>query len=108
MKIDDANPRPLAPLAAGLGPGLSTTRAGGPGGTGRSGRVDAAPTAAAGPAVRVELSARSRELAAVLAAAAAAPDVRAERLNALRRELAAGTYRVDPVVVARAMLEGKR
>jgi flagellar biosynthesis anti-sigma factor FlgM len=99
MKIDETNPRPLGPVAAGYGPTPSTTRAG---------DGSRATPAAAGPAVRVELSARSRELAAVLAAAAAAPDVRAERLEALRRELTAGTYRVDPVVVARAMLEGTR
>lgn len=102
MKIDETNPRPIGPLAGGLGPAAST------GSTARvaeQGRPDPRSKPVAGPAVRVELSARSRELAAVLAAAAAAPDLRAERLAAIRRELEAGTYRVDPVVVARAMLE---
>lgn len=104
MKISDTNPRPLGPLpggpaATGIGRGAARP--------GVDPSVAGATSGAAGPAVRVEVSARSRELAAVLAAAAAAPDLRAERLAALRRELDAGTYRVDPVAVARAMLEGR-
>lgn len=100
MKINPTNPRPLDPAggrpAADVPP--SVARRGG----GSRPTTSALATEAA---VRVDLSARSRELAAVLRVAAAAPDVRVERLAALRRELEAGTYRIDPVLVARAMLE---
>jgi negative regulator of flagellin synthesis FlgM len=101
MKIQDTHPRPLGPAPA---PAVEAGR-----GAARSGLdpslVPGRASAEGDPAVRVDLSARSRELAAILAAARSAPDLRAERLAAVRRELEAGTYRVDPVAVARAMLE---
>lgn len=101
MKINDTNTRHLESLPVGATPpDRAAVRS-----TVEAPTSERASPGAGGPAVRVELSARSRELAAVLAAAAAAPDLRAERLAAIRRELEAGTYRVDPVVVARAMLE---
>lgn len=100
-------------ISTGPAPNLDPLHGGHPAGPlRRSIRAGAEPVAAGapgpglgGPAVRVDLSTQSRELAAVLAAAAAAPEVRTERLTAIRQALEAGTYRIDPVVVARAMLE---
>jgi flagellar biosynthesis anti-sigma factor FlgM len=54
---------------------------------------------------RVELSPRAREIASLAAANERLPEVRAERVEALRREIAEGTYRVEASIVARAFLE---
>jgi negative regulator of flagellin synthesis FlgM len=59
----------------------------------------------ADPAVRVELSGRARELHAALVAANAAPDVRTEKVAAVKAKVDAGTYSVDANVVARRMLD---
>ncbi len=100
MKINDIPGRSLDPLVGGRSlPGVR-------GGDARDRATGTDPVAS--PAASVSLSERSRELHAVLAAAAAAADVRAERVDAIRRQLDAGTYRIDPVAVARAMLERSR
>jgi flagellar biosynthesis anti-sigma factor FlgM len=57
------------------------------------------------PAARVELSARSREMHQALAAAHAAPDVRADKVNDAKQRIAQGTYSVKAEVVARGILD---
>lgn len=57
------------------------------------------------PAARVELSARSREMHAALQAANAAPDVRADKVEAAKARIAQGTYTVKAEVVARGILD---
>jgi len=70
-------------------------------------RPEAAATQPSGanPAVRVELSGRARELHAAMAAGAAAPDVRADKVAEVKAKVDAGTYSVDPKLVARRMLD---
>jgi negative regulator of flagellin synthesis FlgM len=57
-----------------------------------------------GPAATVTLSSRSRELHGAIAAAQAAPDVRADKVADVRRRLDNGTYTVDPTRIARGIL----
>jgi negative regulator of flagellin synthesis FlgM len=59
------------------------------------------------PAARVELSSRSREMHAALQAAYAAPDVRADKVDAAKQRIAQGTYTVKAEVVARGVLDTK-
>ena len=54
---------------------------------------------------RVELSPEARQIAGLAEAADRLPDVRQEKVQLLRREIAAGTYQVDAKTVARAILE---
>jgi negative regulator of flagellin synthesis FlgM len=61
-----------------------------------------------GPAATVSLSSRSRELHGAMAAAQAAPDVRADKVADVRRRLEAGTYVVDPTRIARGILDSQR
>jgi len=65
------------------------------------------PTPAGQPAARVELSARSREMHQALAAANAAPDVRADKVADAKARIAQGTYTVNAEVVARGILDTK-
>jgi len=48
----------------------------------------------------VELSSRAREVQQAAALAKAAPDVRAERVAALKQQVASGKYQVDSMEVA--------
>ena len=57
------------------------------------------------PAARVELSPRSREMHQALEAANAAPDVRADKVEAAKQRIAQGTYAVNAEVVARGILD---
>jgi flagellar biosynthesis anti-sigma factor FlgM len=59
------------------------------------------------PAARVELSSRSRELHQALAAANAAPDVRADKVNDAKARIAQGTYSVKAESIARGILDTK-
>ncbi len=68
-------------------------------------RTEAAPAANQQPAARVELSSRSRELHEGLAAAKAAPDVRADKVADAKQRIAQGTYTVNAEVVARGILD---
>ncbi|HLI28756.1 MAG TPA: flagellar biosynthesis anti-sigma factor FlgM [Chloroflexota bacterium] len=54
----------------------------------------------------LELSARARELLRARLAVEQAPEVRAERVAALRQRLATGTYSVSPEQLARKLLGG--
>lgn len=54
---------------------------------------------------RVELSARQREVSDLKQAAAGLPDVRSDKVAALRASINAGTYRVDSTKVAEKMLK---
>lgn len=60
---------------------------------------------AGGPAAKVELSGRGREMHRALAAADAAPDVRTAKVEDARQRLAQGTYTVNAEVVARGVLD---
>ena len=55
---------------------------------------------------RLALSDRARELRSALKAVQAAPDVREDRIAALQREIAAGTYHIPAEKLARAILRG--
>lgn len=54
----------------------------------------------------VEISDRSRELARARQAVDAAPDVRAERVAEIKKQLEEGTYSVSPELLAKKLLEG--
>lgn len=71
----------------------------------RGGQARADGAAAATPAVKVELSSRSRELQAALQAANGAPDVRSELVDKVKDQIAKGTYQVDPARIARGILD---
>lgn len=96
MKINDQPSRTPADLA--IGGGTVRRR---PEGRPAAGEPTGAPT----PAATVELSARSRELADALRLAHAAGDVRGDVVRDVRERLDAGTYQVDAVRIARAMLD---
>ena len=59
------------------------------------------------PAARVELSSRSREMHQALAAAHAAPDVRADKVEGAKQRIAQGTYSVNAESIARGILDTK-
>jgi negative regulator of flagellin synthesis FlgM len=61
--------------------------------------AEAQPAAAAG-ANRLELSQRAGEVQAAQQALAEVPEVRADKVAALKAQMAAGTYQVDPEQVA--------
>ncbi len=92
---------------------MSVQRSDGPGPANRSGQVSRskpgspAPTssASAGGADRLELSPRSVEIGQMRDAAAALPEIRAERVEALQRRIRIGDYRVDPRALARRLVE---
>ncbi len=52
----------------------------------------------------VELSTRNTELEKLKKAAAALPDVRSEKVSALKQQISVGTYKVDGVKVAEKMM----
>lgn len=56
-------------------------------------------------AVKAELSDRAREMATAKAAATNAPDVREEKIAALKARIAAGKYEVDNNAVADRMVD---
>ena len=84
-------------------------------GAAKAAKPEAAPAQAAtskaqggtGPAATVTLSPRSRELHAAVAAAQAAPDVRAAKVADVRRQLDNGTYTVDPTRIAKGILDSR-
>ncbi len=53
---------------------------------------------------RVELSSTAREMKKVESVLNSTPDVRAEKVKALKEQIEAGTYQVDSKKVANAML----
>jgi flagellar biosynthesis anti-sigma factor FlgM len=97
MKIQPNDPQATAGLTRSVG----RPAVGGPPAATRDGLAAGAPD----PVVRVELSARARELHAALAAAEAAPDVRAELVAQVKAKVESGTYPLDPAAVARRMLD---
>jgi flagellar biosynthesis anti-sigma factor FlgM len=56
-------------------------------------------------AATVDLSPRSRELHEAMIAAKAAPDVREQVIEQIRRQLDAGAYVVDPSSIAQSILD---
>ena len=54
----------------------------------------------------LEISDRSRELARARQAVDAAPDVRADRVAEIKKQIEDGTYSVSPELLARKLLEG--
>jgi negative regulator of flagellin synthesis FlgM len=64
------------------------------------------PPAVTGPAAdRVDISGRSKELADIQAAVNQLPDVRAEKVQEIKKSVEAGTYTVDPSKVAESILK---
>ncbi len=63
------------------------------------------PATDASAAATVHLSSRSRELHAAVRAADQAPDVRAELVREVRARIDSGTYRIEPEVIARRLLD---
>jgi negative regulator of flagellin synthesis FlgM len=55
--------------------------------------------------VNAELSHKGKEMAAAKAAASEAPDVREEKIAALKARIAAGKYNVDPSAIADRMVD---
>jgi negative regulator of flagellin synthesis FlgM len=55
--------------------------------------------------VNAELSNKGKEMAAAKAAASEAPDVREEKIAALKARIAAGKYNVDPSAIADRMVD---
>lgn len=59
----------------------------------------------AAASTKAELSSKGREMAAAKAAAGGAPDVREEKIAALKARIAAGKYEVDSNAVADRMVD---
>jgi negative regulator of flagellin synthesis FlgM len=83
------------------GPG-SPHRPDGPGGTKP---VDKSRSSQPAGGDRVELSAEARKVSALADEAGRLPEIRREKVETLRQAMEKGTYRVDPRLVARAILE---
>jgi negative regulator of flagellin synthesis FlgM len=90
MKVNDLRATQLAQIAQAYG------AAGAEGGRAR-------PKEAGPRADEASLSAEAQELLMARRAVQGAPDVRAERVAALRAEIDAGTYRVDEQALARKL-----
>jgi negative regulator of flagellin synthesis FlgM len=58
------------------------------------------------PSDTVEISNRSRELARARQAVDATPEVRTEKVAAIKKRIEDGTYTVSPRLLARKLLEG--
>jgi flagellar biosynthesis anti-sigma factor FlgM len=101
MKIEDPRSANSSPVNRPTAP--ATTGAGRP----DAQRPQNGSAPAGHPAARVELSARSREMHQALEVAAAAPDVRADKVNDAKQRIAQGTYTVNADVVARGILDTK-
>lgn len=99
MKIPDPAARPTPGLGRPNAPDASRRAASSGAGS------TAAPTASADPAATVELSGRARELHDALRVAEAAPDVRAEVVDDVRRRLADGRYEINAEATARRMID---
>lgn len=80
--------------------------AGAPAEAAAGGRGRAARARSAGRTDSATFSPRALELARAQQAAAAAPELRAGRIAQVRADLQSGTYRLDPVAIARAMVRG--
>lgn len=53
---------------------------------------------------RINISQRGREVASLIASLDSLPEVREEKVQALKKAVDTGTYRVDPVRIAEKML----
>lgn len=53
---------------------------------------------------RIDISQRGKEIASIIASVNSLPDVREEKVQALKEAVNAGTYKVDPLKVAEKML----
>lgn len=53
---------------------------------------------------RIDISQRGKEVASIIASLNSLPDVREEKIQALKGAINSGTYRIDPLKVAEKML----
>lgn len=60
--------------------------------------------AATSPSTKAELSGKAKEMATAHAAAASAPDVREDKIAALKRRIQEGTYEIDSEKIADRMV----
>ncbi len=100
MRINDKPPTP----AGAAGPTHIANRRAEAAANPRAAQAAGANTAST-PAVKVELSSRSRELLAALHAAQSAPDIRGDLVAKAKDAIANGTYTVDPQRIARGVLD---
>jgi flagellar biosynthesis anti-sigma factor FlgM len=90
---------------------MAIDRVGGPGGLDRpeprkeQPEQSAQPRPAPAGSDRIDLSPGTREVATLLDRARALPDIRTDRVEALRERLARDEYHVDAATLARAILE---
>lgn len=70
---------------------------------GKNGPVEA--TAQAGVADKVALSGRAKEIADLVAAAKALPEVRAEKVDEIKARVDSGKYVADPAKIAKRMID---
>ena len=64
-----------------------------------------AQTKSTAPADRVNISGRSKEVADIMSQVNQLPDVRDAKVQDLKRQVEAGTYKVDPQKVAESILK---
>lgn len=62
------------------------------------------PASKPGPADKVDISGKSREIADLMAAVNQVPDVRDAKIREIKESVEAGTYKVDPRKVAGKMI----
>jgi negative regulator of flagellin synthesis FlgM len=65
----------------------------------------AAPAKQPLPADKVDLSSRSREIADIMSSIDQLPDVRAQKVQEMKRAVDAGTYSIDPQKIAEKLLK---
>jgi negative regulator of flagellin synthesis FlgM len=68
-------------------------------------RIETNETDSDAPADRVGITESARELSRAHSAVEAAPDVRTERVRALKQQIQNGTYQPDPKEIAKRILD---
>lgn len=98
MDIERINQRHNDPAVAGQAAARRTERAAG------ESQPKADPERVRSSSDSVEISERSRELARARQAVDAAPDVRADKVAAIKKSIEDGTYSVSPEMLAQKLL----
>lgn len=103
MKIPEQAARPTPGLGRPNAPDASRRAASSAAGS--TAGSTTTPASSADPAATVELSGRARELHDALRVAEAAPDVRTEVVDDVRRRLTDGRYEINAEATARRMID---
>lgn len=72
--------------------------------TGTEGKARSSVPQGQRPIDRIDISSRGKEVASLMTSIGSLPEVREEKVQALKEAIEAGTYKIDPIKVAEKML----